>query len=519
MTMMQTSTLGHEIELKLKLNPTDLARLKRSPLLSEHRLGKPKTSLLMSIYWDTPDLTLAAQGITVRVRAEGRKRIQTVKTAGTRSAALHSRREWEWPILSDHPNLHLLESTRLPPFLNADTFSRLTPIYTTEFRRTFIRLGNPEWEIEVALDQGKVGAGDAVEPICEVELELIRGSASSLVVLAKQIVKTIPARLLTIPKSERGHNLVTGWAPAPAKAAPGEISATMTVGQAFRAIGRNCVNQMIANEQCLLINGDPEAIHQMRVALRRLRSAIRLFRDLLAGPQNEDVRTELRWLQASLGPARDTYVFLEEIVAPVVASHPEMAPLLALRAHWSQESANHAKLAMDSVAEPRFTSLILDLVGWVEAGEWQDEDALSAIRDQPITDFAKTILARQDKRLRRAATDDPVALPMEELHNLRILCKQLRYTSEFFAALFPKRIVRAHLSVLSSLQEILGQLHDISVAAERLGQATEAQGEDGGRAWAAGLVAGWHTGRLPGLLAQVDGAWKKYCKAERYWKD
>ena len=192
MTMMQNSTLGHEIELKLRLDPADMARLKRSALLTGNRLGKPKTSLLMSIYWDTPDLTLAAQGITVRVRAEGRKRIQTVKTAGTRSAALHSRREWEWPILSDHPNLHLLESTRLAPFVDAEAFSRLTPIYTTEFRRTFFRLGNQDWEIEVALDQGKVGAGGIIEPICEVELELIRGSASALVVLAKQIVTTVP---------------------------------------------------------------------------------------------------------------------------------------------------------------------------------------------------------------------------------------------------------------------------------------------------------------------------------------
>ena len=80
--------------------------------------------------------------------------------------------------------------------------------------------------------------------------------------------------------------------------------------------------------------------------------------------------------------------------------------------------------------------------------------------------------------------------------------------------------MKAHLDSLAELQEILGQLHDIAVAAERLSQATEtSDGMDGGRVWAAGLVAGWHTGRLPGLLAQVDGAWKKYCAAQRYWKD
>ena len=518
MPMLQTPLYGHEIELKLKLAPGDLTRLKRSPLLLENRIGKPKTATLLSIYWDTPELGLAAQGVTVRIRAEGRKRIQTVKTAGTRSAALHSRQEWEWPILSDHPNFHLLAGTGLPAFQNSALFERLIPIYTTEFRRTFYRIGTEDWEIELALDQGKVGTGEITSPICEVELELIRGSAIALVELATRIVETVPARLLTLPKSERGQNLITGWQPAPAKAAPGEIRSDMTVGQAFRAIGRNCVNQMIANEQCLLNNGDPEAIHQMRVALRRLRSAIRLFRDLLSSPQNDGVRTELRWLQACLGPARDTYVFLEEIVAPVVLAHPETGPLLALRAHWSQESQTHVKHAMEAVENTRFTRLILLLVGWVEAGQWLDDEAVAFVRDQPIAIFAKSILAKQDKRLRRSAADAPAALPMEELHNLRILCKQLRYTGEFFAALFPKKSVRTHLAAVSDLQEVLGHVHDISVAADRLGQATETANESG-RAWATGLVAGWHTGRLPGLLAQVDGLWRKYCKAERYWKD
>lgn len=520
MTMLQCPVLGHEIELKLKLDPADMARLKRSAVLTTHRLGKPKNINLISIYWDTPDLALASQGITIRVRAEGRKRIQTVKTAGTRSAALHSRKEWEWPILSDHPNTHLLESTQLPPFSDPNLFSRLAPVYTTEFRRAIYRLGNEDWEVEVAMDLGKVGTRNSHEAICEVELELIRGSALALVNLAQHIVAIVPARLLTIPKSERGHHLITGWRPSPAKAAPGEISAHMSVGQAFRSIGRNCINQMIANEHCLLLNGDPEAIHQMRVALRRLRSSIKLFRELLTGPQTEQLKDELRWLQASLGPARDTYVFLEEIVAPVVAAHPDMAPLLALQTHWADESATHVKHAMDAVSETRFTSLILNLVGWVEAGDWLQDDQLTTIRDCSITDFARTILAKQDRRLRRDATDDPTSLPMEDLHNLRIVCKQLRYTGEFFTPIFAKKSVRAHLDSLSDLQEILGQLHDIAVAADRLAQFTIPEGSmDGGHAWAAGLVAGWHTGRLPILLSQVDGAWKKYRAALRYWKE
>ena len=518
MSLLQTPVLGHEIELKLKLSPAHMTVLKRHPLLAENRLVKPRTASLVSIYWDTPDLALAAHGVTVRVRADGRKRIQTVKTAGDRSAALHSRQEWEWPILSDHPNTHLLASTHLAPFLDADLLDRLAPVYTTEFKRAVYRLGTDDWEVEVALDVGKVGTREASEVISEVELELYRGSPMVLVELAQRIVDLVPARLLTIPKSERGQNLLTGWQPGPTKAVPGEMDPDLTVGQAFRTIGRNCINQMLANEYSLLLNGDPEAIHQMRVALRRLRSAIRLFRELLTGPQTEAIREELRWLQACLGPARDSHVFLKEIVAPVIAAHPDTAPLLALHSHWSTEIAGHVKHAMDSVAHTRFTKLILQMVAWIEAGEWQEEPATAALRSRPITEFARLILAKQDRRLRRAATDDPIQLPMEELHNLRILCKQLRYTAEFFAALFSRKAVRAHLTALADLQEILGQLHDIAVASERLGLSTNMLAGEDGRAWAAGLVAGWHTGRLPALLAQVDGAWEKYCAAQRYWK-
>ena len=519
MSILQTPVLGHEIELKLQMDSASMAQLKRLPLLAANRQTKPRSVNLMSIYWDTPQLELATQGITLRIRAEGRKRIQTVKTAGIRGAALQDRQEWEWPILSDHPNMHLLETTGLAPLGDATVLGRLVPVYTTEFRRTLHRLATDEWAIEVAMDEGKVATRDAEDPICEVELELYGGSAAVLVDLAKDIASAVPARLLNVTKSERGQRLLTGWKPVPTKSSPAELTTVMNVGQAFQAIGRNCINQMLANEHCLMLNGSPEAIHQMRVALRRLRSAIKLFRPLLTGPQTESVRTELRWLQASLGPARDTHVFLQEIIAPVQAQYPQMAPMQALRDHWAQENAVHVKAAMATVAQTRFTLMMLLLVGWIEAGEWQTEDACQEQINRPITDFARQTLAKQDRRLRRAATDDPTQLPMEELHNLRILGKQVRYTEEFFAGLFAKKIVRPHLLALADLQEVLGQVHDIAIAAERLEQTSDTHPGDSSRAWAAGLVAGWHAGRLPMLLSQVDNVWENYCAAPRYWKE
>ena len=506
---------GHEIELKLSLTPADLAKLKKSPLLDQNQMVKPKSARLTTLYWDTPDAQLAAQGIVVKSRAEGRARTQTVKTAGLKGAALHARREWEWPVLSEQPNAHLLETTGLKPFADPALIAQLIPVYKTEFRRTTHRIGTTDWEICLTLDEGHVIAGERSDPISEVELELIRGPASCLVDLALQVVDVVPARLSILPKSERGKLLAVGWSPAPVRAQPEELRADMSVATAFRAIARNCVNQLVANERSLLAVGDPEAVHQMRVALRRLRSAMKLFRDLLVAPDHDALRAELSWLQNALGPARDTHVFLEEIVAPVLNAHPEMATLLALHSHWHLENADKLNAAQSAVGSVRFTRLILSLVGWIEAGQWTAPG--NPLSSTPIRDYARHSLARQDKRLRRKATPHPESLPDEPLHALRILCKQLRYTGEFFSGLFPRRDVVLNLAALADLQELLGNLNDIAVAQQRLIGATP-QNPDGGLAWAAGLIAGWHASRKPELRGSVAKLWRRYAKAPAYWE-
>jgi inorganic triphosphatase YgiF len=506
--------------LKLKLDPSQMAKLKRASVMTAQRQSKTQTSRLTSIYWDTADFALAKAGIVIKVRADKQKHTLTVKTTGSRSAALHSRQEWEWPVLSDQPNPYLLESTGLKALLDPDVISRLVPIFTTHFRRTFFRLGDGDWEGEVSMDEGNVGVAHATEDICEVELELIRGPASALVALAQKIVEVVPARLLIRAKSERGLDLAQGKAPTAVKASPGEVDTHMTVEEAFQAIARNCINQIIANERSLVATGDPEAVHQMRVALRRLRSATRLFRAVVDGADMQSLKPELSWLQNCLGPARDFHVFLEEIVAPVVDAHSEVTPLLQLKADWAKAADTRRDDAVAAILTPRFTLLILALMAWTEAGDWRSDESKADLRAIPITDFARAVLVKRMKRIRRHATKTPETLPEEQLHELRILCKQMRYTSEFFAPLFPRKSVRSTLEALAALQDILGQLNDIAVAAQRLtsgmsdGPVTET---DGGRSWAAGLVAGWHAGRKPALLGKIAAAWRQLDKLPPYW--
>ena len=184
------------------------------------------------------------------------------------------------------------------------------------------------------------------------------------------------------------------------------------------------------------------------------------------------------------------------------------------RRAWLAEHDDHLAAALAAVADRRFTTLLLTLAEWVEAGDWLADPDRQALLDEPILPFARRTLAKRDKRLRAAGGDDLAKLAEAELHATRILGKQLRYAGEFFAPLFPPKASSGFLAGLAELQDLLGQLNDIAVAGSRL-----AGGRlDGPRAWAAGLVAGWHASRRPKLLAKAAQAWKAYRKALRFWE-
>ena len=197
-----------------------------------------------------------------------------------------------------------------------DATGDLRPVFVTEVSRTTFAIEPaPGTAVEAAIDQGAIRTvdKDGVEPISEVELELKEGESSALYDLAAQLLKIAPLRLEARSKSERGYHLVEhGNAPPSAvHAEPVELDGNMTVMDALRSIGRNCLAQLLRNEPAVL-SGQPEGVHQMRVAVRRLRSAISSFRELL--PQQELDRTveELRWLGGMLGPVRNLDVYANE---------------------------------------------------------------------------------------------------------------------------------------------------------------------------------------------------------------
>lgn len=521
--------MGTEIELKLEVDPRALDRLRRHAVVRDHKQGRAVTRTLTSVYFDTPDHALHAAGASLRVRHIGARRLQAVKTrpdsaAVEKGASGHLHRgEWEHEIDSDAPDPAALREAGLDDLLDTKGLAEtLRPIFATRFRRSAYVLSDDGWEIELTLDSGEVDTGSAQTPICEAELELRRGRPADLYALARRLADDVPLRVALGSKADRGYRLATGATPTAVKAPPLVLKDTLTTAQAIQSIGAACLQHLLLNEPVLRDTQAPEAVHQMRVALRRLRSALSLFKPLLGGAEAEAITGELKWITGELGGARDLDVFIAEILGPVAAASPEDAMLAALMEDFrARRDAAYAQ-ALEAVASPRFTRMVLDVSAWLEAGAWlsPDDEMARARLDSPVRGLAADILGRRHAKALKKGRHF-ARLDAEHRHDVRIVVKKLRYASEFFASLFSAKKAKAFRKALAGVQDHLGSLNDVAVAQDLL-RTTAIDTPDTGRAYAAGEVAGWHRARVEGpkahALDNATAAWKDFTKAKPFWK-
>ena len=225
--------MAQEIELKLSLPASAYNSLREQPLLKKYQREERVTRSLYSLYFDTPELALNHHKIALRIRRQGERFIQTLKTRGSSQGGLHQRREWEWDLESAELDCSLLPADALPQGLDLAT---LEPVFSTDFERTVWQLRVPgedqDTYIELVLDDGWAIAG-ALNPnkseqgkrkseqstsasitkerdvISEVELELLSGDPGQLYRLALELSKDLPLRITRVSKAERGFRLMS----------------------------------------------------------------------------------------------------------------------------------------------------------------------------------------------------------------------------------------------------------------------------------------------------------------------
>lgn len=449
-----------EIELKLECASPDLTALAAHPRLQGAEHAEPE--LLVTTYYDTPAQDLRAAGLTLRVRNQGGRHIQTVK-AGSGGVGLFDRAEWETEIAGEAPDPAAWAETAADKVLRkAD--APLERLFSTRITRRVIPVEQGASRILVTLDEGRVEspAGDA--PICELELEIAEGEAGDLFALAQILAETVPLRLSATAKSGRGFALVDGTSPTVVKAEPVDLPEEASAGEVFRRVARACLRHLRLNETAFLASHAPEALHQMRVSLRRLRSALSLFAPMLDGdPRAVSFGDEIKRVTEPFGHARNLDVFLGDTLPSLAQQRPDDADLVAVRELAEAERAKAYEGVLAILESPQWRGLIIDVAGWIEAGAWATQDP--AAEDGRA--FAAQVLDRARDRLKKRGRGLKKLDPHTR-HRARIAAKKLRYGAEFFAGLYTKKKARRRQdtfgAALSDLQDHLGTLNDLETA-------------------------------------------------------
>ncbi len=490
-----------EIELKFQVPPGARAAVDAAVAGRERRARVR----LQAAYFDTADRALAASGMALRLRREGRHWVQTLKAGGADGL---TRAEHNVALAPDAD-----APPQVDPRLHRDTpvgqrlLALLKPgqplacAFGTDILRRSRILRTPLGRVELAFDEGSIVAGDTKLPVRELEIELVAGSPLAVIATARQWVARHGLWLDTRSKAERGDLLARGETFVPERRQQAvKLSASMAIDEARRAVLLSCLDQISVNaSQVASERFHAEHVHQLRVGLRRLRSALALFD---ADSPDPALETPAAALFRELGAARDAQAIAEPLALELQGALRSIGLVLALPAPQLPADALPPAAIVRSAAAQ---TLLLELYVQTQA-----EAAPANPGDAPLRDQLAGRIQRWHKQALRdarrfAELDDPAR------HALRKHAKRLRYAAEFAGALFDRRGVRRYLKTLSAMQDVLGRLIDTLVG---LAAYTERAATDP----TALFAVGWLAARRERLLAECEAPLARFCKAERFWK-
>lgn len=502
-----------EIELKLLVDADRMAHFNAAPVIAGNARNKGSRKHLKSVYYDTPERVLRRNGLSLRVRQSGARFVQTVKTDAVDDPL--RRGEWEANVASLAPDL-ALALPFIPEKLRGHLEAQpLEAVFTADVHRHARMIDLPAGSVEIAFDHGVLTAGDRSVPVSEIELELKSGSASTIYEIALRLAEHGAVKPSIRTKSARGFDLAADTPPSARRPGKLRLDPSVTLDEAFSTILRSCFLHLLQSLPAAEDGRNPEGVHQLRVSLRRLRSALDLMRSVGALSNLDALRSEAKWLAQDLSAARDWDVFQLETLPTIARACPAVAGFDALgRAAASRQSAAYRK-AHDALGDRRCAMFLIGLGGWIETRGWRNDVAAEDLGQlsEPAVNFAQRILAEQyAKVLKRGRRFK--SLSAAELHRVRLATKRLRYLSEFLLPLFADRkSARKFSRRLAALQEELGAFNDMAVTASLL----DGLGAGPDSAIAAAAIAGWQARASVGVQPALRGTWRDFTAARVPW--
>ncbi len=478
------------MEMELRLAPDHAARLLRVPLLAA--AGKLRSQAVRIVWHDSPDAALAADGLTL-AQERGIWRLERLVPDGL-----------AWPPGAPAP-IHA-QATTLESLDHAMPLA-VPAVAAFVGRRSGYAIETDEGAVTLWAWRGALRAVEHEHPACRLHLS---GADAAVRTVALALAEALP---LEVP---RGTLAAEGLAAARASTLPARrlgapaVPEGLDVAGSFAWVVGHLTDVILHFAPAATADNEgTEPVHQMRVAVRRLRSAISIFRHALDSPELAAAASDLKALGQRLGPTRDWDVFLGETAPQVAAAFPSEPRLTRmLRAAQRQRNVCHAALR-DYLHGPAFRRLGIELAWLAGARSWCP---ITQEADVPVSlpDFAATLL---DQRLRKLLTtgEEIEALDATGLHGLRLRAKRARYAAEIFGTLYPPRPHLRFVERLGTLQDRLGVMNDRATAAALLAQLGPKH------TFAAGLVLGFIGAGTTKLRPKLMKAWERFRKTPGFW--
>ena len=502
-----------ELELKVELSKSDVDRLAGEFAAGDLGIGPAATKELRTVYFDTPDHDLRVAGVSLRLRRQDGGWLQTVKVDQHIEGGVSNPIELETFVEEERPDVGKIANKKVRRVVEkAGTGTSLRAVFETVVQRTTRNIKVQDSEIELAVDNGEVRAGHQRQDLREAELELKAGSGEDLLLAAEKLLAGHELKLSTQSKAERGYRLALGkkgGSTEPEKARPARISRKDNCRKALSSMLDSAVRQVQVNRRAVLETDDPEAAHQLRIGLRRLRSALRVLRPLVDRASLRSFERCARDMGRRVGRLRDADVLFSGIHAPVEAAAADKTGFSELHEALVRNREATSADVRQVLSGPQWTKLQLYLTLWPRTLEESDD------LNKPITKHARKVLAKVWKkpaklgrRLHR--------LDSAQRHEMRKALKELRYQAEFMVPLFDKREGKQFIHQLKVLQDVFGYINDVRMAPRLIDIQQERQaGSDAARA--ANYALGHHDAEAAHVWRRAGKAWRQLERSPQFW--
>jgi triphosphatase len=467
---------AHETSCKFDLVPQDrdwlIATLRR---LDAKRTGETKS---LSLYLDTPDAAVGNLGFGFGLRRSGTATSADIKRAIDKAArGAAARGGWTRFVEPLSAATSAQARRRLGSLLRRrDTQKSLGCIFRTETQESLWSVNSGSGVAEIILNRARVTANGKGVLLAFVTFTCKAGTAADFFRLVAEICAPAKLRITAQDIALRSYRLSGRLRTFHVSAHAPELAASLDSATAFRTIARATFDQFLLNETAVRLARDREAVHQCRVALRRLSASLRLFSPLVSGAGRDDLRPALKQLAAYLKQARDLDVLIANVIEPAVAAKPSAATQDLLRLVEGRRKTAYDALVAAFTAAPT-AKLFLRLVAWIETGDWTLHPERESRRHEPIGLFVERKLAKATLKFKERCAELEEA-NQEKRHHIRIRAKNLRYGTEFFETLVASKTTpsnathhkterkrfHAFIGALKELQTILGDANDAAMA-------------------------------------------------------